>query len=119
MAVNSRSQVNITLTRVDKSMDEVVVIGYGTQKKRDVTSSVSGMKSTEIEKYNVNSFQSAMQGQMPGVEMYESSGVPGAAVNVRIRGLEYDQWKRRAAVRGRWYSYFIRRLWRWRWSHHK
>jgi TonB-linked SusC/RagA family outer membrane protein len=86
-AVNNRSLLNISMVKSNKSMDEVVIIGYGTQKKRDVTSSISGIKSSEIEKYNVNSFQSVLQGQMPGVEMYESSGVPGAAVNVRIRGL--------------------------------
>jgi TonB-dependent starch-binding outer membrane protein SusC len=85
--VNGRTEIDVSLKRVDKSMDEVVIIGYGTQKKRDVTSAISTIKSTEIEKYNVNSFQSALQGQLPGVEMYESSGVPGAAVNVRIRGL--------------------------------
>jgi len=85
--VNGRTVIDVSLKRIDRSMDEVVIIGYGTQKKRDVTSAISTIKSTEIEKYNVNSFQSALQGQLPGVEMYESSGVPGAAVNVRIRGL--------------------------------
>ena len=85
--LNGRININVVLTLSKKSMDEVVIIGYGTQKKREVTSSISAMKGAEIEKYNVNSFQSALQGQMAGVEMYESSGVPGAAVNIRIRGL--------------------------------
>lgn len=86
--ISSRNVVNVTMERsTNTSLNETVVIGYGTQLKRDLTSSVATMKGSEIEKYNVNSFQSAMQGQMAGVEMYESSGVPGAAVNVRIRGL--------------------------------
>jgi TonB-linked SusC/RagA family outer membrane protein len=86
--ISSRNVVNVTMERSSNtSLNEAVVIGYGTQLKRDLTSSVATMKGSEIEKYNVNSFQSAMQGQMAGVEMYESSGVPGAAVNVRIRGL--------------------------------
>lgn len=87
VAIKDRLVINVILKRSDRSMDEVIVIGYGTQKKRDVTSAISGIKAADIEKYNVNSFQSALQGRMPGVEMYESSGVPGAAVNVRIRGL--------------------------------
>lgn len=86
--VNSRNVIDVALERAaNTSLNETVIVGYGTQLKRDLTSSVSTMKGSEIEKYNVNSFQSAMQGQMAGVEMYESSGVPGAAVNVRIRGL--------------------------------
>ena len=86
--IGSRNLIDVTLERSSNtSLNEAVVIGYGTQLKRDLTSSVATMKGSEIEKYNVNSFQSAMQGQMAGVEMYESSGVPGAAVNVRIRGL--------------------------------
>ncbi|WP_343307043.1 TonB-dependent receptor [Chitinophaga niabensis] len=87
VGVKGKTIINVTLSPSQKAMDEVVIVGYGTQKKRDVTSSISRIKGEEIEKYNVNSFQSALQGQMPGVEIYESSGVPGAALNVRIRGL--------------------------------
>lgn len=87
LPVNGKSSLDVILSLSKKAMDEVVIIGYGTQKKREVTSSIASMKGAEIEKYNVQSFQSAMQGQMAGVEMYESSGVPGAAVSVRIRGL--------------------------------
>lgn len=87
VAINSRKVINLTLRAAPGDLDEVVVVGYGTQSKREITGSISSLKASEIEKYNVNTFQSAMQGQMAGVEMYESSGVPGAAVNVRIRGL--------------------------------
>ena len=87
LAVGGRLVINVTLKAAHRSLDEVVIVGYGTQQKRDLTSSVASMKGSEIQKYNVNSFQSALQGQMAGVEMYESSGVPGAAVNIRIRGL--------------------------------
>ncbi|WEK34877.1 MAG: SusC/RagA family TonB-linked outer membrane protein [Candidatus Pseudobacter hemicellulosilyticus] len=85
--LNGRTTLAVSMLTDKKAMDEVVIIGYGTQKKREVTSAISSIKAGEIEKYNVTSFQQALQGQMPGVEMYESSGVPGAAVNVRIRGL--------------------------------
>lgn len=86
--VNSKTEVDVTMERAaNTALNEAVVVGYGTQKKREISSSIATLKGAEIEKYNVQSFQSAMQGQMAGVEMYESSGVPGAAVNVRIRGL--------------------------------
>lgn len=87
VAVGSRTTIDVILRSSSAALDEVIVVGYGTQKKRELSSSVATMKGEEISKYNVNSFQTALQGQMPGVEMYESSGVPGAAVNVRIRGL--------------------------------
>ncbi|SDK26262.1 TonB-linked outer membrane protein, SusC/RagA family [Pedobacter sp. ok626] len=85
--VGSKTVIDVKMKPNVNSLDAVVVIGYGTQKQREVTSSISSIKGEEILKYNVNSFQNALQGQMPGVEMYESSGVPGAAVNVRIRGM--------------------------------
>lgn len=85
--VQNKQVINMRMVPDQMSLNQVVVIGYGTQRQREVTSSISSLKGNEIEKYNVQSFQTAMQGQMAGVEMYESSGVPGAAVNVRIRGL--------------------------------
>lgn len=85
--VGTKTKIYINMKPDVNSLNAVVVIGYGTQKQREVTSSISSIKGDEIAKYNVNSFQNALQGQMPGVEMYESSGVPGAAVNVRIRGM--------------------------------
>jgi TonB-linked SusC/RagA family outer membrane protein len=87
VAIAGKGSIDVIMRPSSSTVDEVLVIGYGTQKKREVTSSISSMKGAEIEKYNINSFQSALQGQLPGVEMYESSGVPGAAVNIRIRGL--------------------------------
>ncbi|MCD0490341.1 SusC/RagA family TonB-linked outer membrane protein [Pedobacter sp. MC2016-14] len=85
--INGKVTINVELKAKKGDLDEVVVVGYGTQKQRDVTGSIGSMKSTEIERYNVNSFQTALQGQIAGLDMSESSGVPGAAVNVRIRGL--------------------------------
>lgn len=86
--VGGKADMMVVLQRAaNTALNEAVVVGYGTQTKREISSSISTLKGSEIEKYNVQSFQSAMQGQMAGVEMYESSGVPGAAVNVRIRGL--------------------------------
>lgn len=85
--INSRTVINVTLKEIKSDLDEVIVVGYGTQTRRELTGSIASMKGEDIEKYNVNSFQSALQGRMAGVDMSESSGVPGAAVNIRIRGL--------------------------------
>lgn len=86
--LNGRTSINLSIFAVEASdLDEVIVVGYGTQVKRTITGSISRVGSEDIEKYNTPSFQSALQGRMAGVEMYESSGVPGAAVNVRIRGM--------------------------------
>ncbi len=85
--INGRSKIDVSLEPDIKSLQEVVVVGYGEQAKREVTGSIATVKAQEIEKSVVTSFQSAMQGRMPGVEIAESSGVPGAAVQVRVRGL--------------------------------
>ena len=84
--VQNKSVIDMRMVPDQTNLNQVVVIGYGTQKQRDVTSSISTLKGKEIEKYNSPTFQTALQGQLPGVEMYESSGIPGAAVNIRIRG---------------------------------
>lgn len=87
IAVGSNTNIDVKLTSSVSSLDEVVVVGYGSQIVRNLTSSVSSLKAAEIEKYNSPTFQTSLQGRMAGVEMNESSGVPGAAVNIRIRGL--------------------------------
>jgi len=87
VAINARPLINISLRTVQSGLNEVVVIGYGSQEKKNITGSISSVKAEDIALYNVNTFQSALQGRMAGVEMYESNGVPGSAVNVRIRGL--------------------------------
>jgi TonB-linked SusC/RagA family outer membrane protein len=87
IAISAKAVVNAQLSGNKSSLNEVVVTGYGSQLKRDLTISASSLKASEIEKYNSPTFQTALQGQIPGLQMNESSGLPGAAVNVRIRGL--------------------------------
>jgi TonB-linked SusC/RagA family outer membrane protein len=83
--VGSQSEMNITLAS-DAKADEVVVIGYGTQKKKEVTGSVGSVSGEEISKMPVSSFDQAIQGRITGVNVTSSSGAPGAAVSVQIRG---------------------------------
>ncbi len=89
----SSSQVEITSSRVDVSLredaqmlDELVVVGYGTAKRSDLTGSVSSVSSSDIEKRPVTNMASALQGQVPGVVVSSVSGAPGEGLKIRIRG---------------------------------
>lgn len=79
--------LNVILEEDTKLVDEVVVIGYGIQKKSDVTGSISSVKSEAIVRQPVANVASALQGQVPGVIVTSNSGAPGGSVNVRIRGV--------------------------------
>ncbi|MCG8319844.1 MAG: SusC/RagA family TonB-linked outer membrane protein [Cytophagales bacterium] len=68
------------------NLQDVVVIGYGTATQKELTSSITSVDSKQIENLPVVSFDQALQGQIPGVQITNSSGTPGAAVTVRIRG---------------------------------
>ena len=77
----------VSLSEDLNNLDEVVVIGYGQSSKRDLTGSVSGLKSEEIQDLQLPSVTQALQGRVTGVQLTESSGEPGAAISVRIRGV--------------------------------
>ena len=86
-SVGNKTSFDITLTESASSLDEVVVIGYGTQKKRDVTGAISSINSKLInERAPINVFE-AIQGQVPGVVVAQESGRPGASSSIRIRGI--------------------------------
>ena len=85
--VESQTQLAITLEVDHQTLDEVVVVGYGTQRKKELTGSVSSLKSTDILKVASNSFTNAIQGKIPGVQISQVSGAPGAGSAVRIRGI--------------------------------
>lgn len=81
------SVINVTLNEDKQSLDEVVVVGYGVQKKKLVTGATVQLKGDDIAKLNTTNPLSAMQGQTPGVNIVSTSGQPGAAMSVTIRGL--------------------------------
>ncbi|WP_257667803.1 TonB-dependent receptor [Parapedobacter tibetensis] len=86
VVVGSETTINITLVESIQDIDEVVVIGYGTVRKRDLTGSVSQVKSQEINAFpNANVIQS-LSGRAAGVQIRQSSGAPGPGMSVRIRG---------------------------------
>ncbi|CCH51209.1 TonB-dependent receptor plug [Fibrisoma limi BUZ 3] len=86
VAVSSRSQINITLAEDVKALSEVVVVGYGTQKRASVTGAISSVSSQEVTQLPVPSVESAIQGRVPGVSVV-SNGSPGTSPIVRIRGI--------------------------------
>ena len=79
--------MNIVLKEDNKTLDEVVVVGYGVQKKKLVTGATVQVKGDEIAKMNTTNPLQAMQGQTPGVSIASTSGQPGADMKVSIRGL--------------------------------
>lgn len=86
--VNGQSQIDVTLVGNAIGIDEVIAIGYGTQKKRDIIGSISTITSDKILKAtNAASFDAALQGLAPGLMVSSESGVPGAPVQIKIRGV--------------------------------
>jgi TonB-linked SusC/RagA family outer membrane protein len=84
--VGSQKVINIVLQTDDEALSEVVVIGYGTVRKSDVTGSVSSIKSKELTALPSVSIQQAMQGRAAGVNIQATNGAPGAGYRIRIRG---------------------------------
>lgn len=87
-AINKRSTINITLTEDQQNLEEVVVVGYGTQKKGNLTGSVSLIQSEQLERRPNLSTSTALQGLAPGVTVTSQTGAPGGdAGQIRIRGI--------------------------------
>ncbi|WP_196956697.1 SusC/RagA family TonB-linked outer membrane protein [Hymenobacter guriensis] len=87
LPLNGRAAVDVTLVEDVKALSEVVVVGYTTQKRTDVTGSVASISGTEIKSLPVTNVQEALQGRMAGVEVVKSSGAPDATASILIRGV--------------------------------
>ncbi|MDO3645209.1 TonB-dependent receptor [Mucilaginibacter sp. L3T2-6] len=86
-AVNGNSVVNAKLAPDTRSLSEVVVVGYGTSTRKDLTGSVSSVSAATIAKVPVTSLEQALQGRAAGVQVTNNDGAPGANVSVLIRGI--------------------------------
>jgi TonB-linked SusC/RagA family outer membrane protein len=86
VAVTSKDLGSISLVKGDKSMEDVVVIGYGTQKRQNVTAAVATMDTKSIGERPVTRIDQAMIGQMPGVTIRQQTGMPGAGFSILVRG---------------------------------
>jgi TonB-linked SusC/RagA family outer membrane protein len=85
-AMGAPQTVNITLETDPLGLDELVVVGYGEERRRKMAGSVASMRPEAVREVPVTSVNQIMQGRMPGVQITQNSGVPGSAISVRIRG---------------------------------
>lgn len=86
ISINNRSIINVSMNPEVDLLDEVVVVAYGEVRKRDLTGSVSSIKSADLAKVPVVSFDQALQGRAAGVNVTQVSGRPGGETSIRIRG---------------------------------
>jgi TonB-linked SusC/RagA family outer membrane protein len=87
ISVAGRSTIDVTLGEDLSDLDEFVVVGYGIQRKSDLTGAISSVKSEDITRLPVSDVTQALQGRVSGVQITQNSGAPGAGSTVRIRGV--------------------------------
>jgi TonB-linked SusC/RagA family outer membrane protein len=86
VAVGSQNTINVTLTVSSNNLNEVVVVGYGTQKKSVVTGAISSVRASDLENQPVVRIEQSLQGRTSGLTIAAASGQPGSASTVRLRG---------------------------------
>ena len=84
--VKGSGNMNITLEEDNTTLEDVVVVGYGTMKRRDLTGAVASVSGETLAKNPVSNIAQALQGQLPGVSVMSQDGRPGATMNIRVRG---------------------------------
>ena len=84
--VAGKSQLNITLEEDNTTLEDVVVIGYGTMKRKDLTGAVASVSGDKLAANPVTNVAEALQGQLPGVNVISQDGRPGATMSIRVRG---------------------------------
>ena len=87
VTVTAANTINISLTNTTNALNEVVVIGYGTARRKDLTGAIASISSSDIEKTVSTTFDQALQGRVAGVSVIQNSGQPGAGVSIQVRGL--------------------------------
>ncbi|SDZ88065.1 SusC/RagA family TonB-linked outer membrane protein [Pedobacter hartonius] len=87
ITIGSNSTYNVKLVSDQKQLNDVVVIGYGSESKRTITGAISRVKAAEIQGRPVTGLDQALQGLVAGVQVTSASGTPGGAVTVRVRGV--------------------------------
>ena len=86
VAVKNQNNLSIMMIEDSKTIDEVVVIGYGSVKKSNLTGAVSSVKTTEIQQTPMTSIDQGLVGRASGVQVTQTSGMPGAVASIRVRG---------------------------------
>src|SRR5699024_4350230 len=83
--INGRTTLNVVLREEVVEMDDIVVVGYGSQRRQDLTGSISSISATEIQNKSITSAEQALQGQVAGVQVIKNAGAPGGGSTVRTR----------------------------------
>ncbi|MEB0248740.1 MULTISPECIES: TonB-dependent receptor [unclassified Mucilaginibacter] len=83
----NQTKLQVTMQNASRDLNEVVVVGYGTTKKSDVTGSVGSIKGSDLNRTPSGSVDQLLQGKIPGVQVIAPSGQPGAGATIRVRGL--------------------------------
>jgi TonB-dependent starch-binding outer membrane protein SusC len=86
ITIGEETSINVKLSTTSKGLNEVVVVGYGVQTRRDVTGTISSIKGSDIKNLPVSDAAQAIQGRVTGVDIVRSDGSPGTAPAIRIRG---------------------------------
>ena len=84
--LNGKTNLTIVLKEDSQVLEDVVVVGYGTQKKSDITGSVASLSEAQMKQSSVTNADQMLQGKVAGVQVTQNSGAPGGATSVRIRG---------------------------------
>jgi len=86
ITIGQQTTVNVTLGSAAEALNEVLVVGYGTQKRKDVTGSIASVSSDDIKNQPASNIESLLQGRAAGVQVSQSSGAPGSNLSIRVRG---------------------------------
>ncbi len=86
VTIASRTIVNVQLGTDNRALEEVVVVGYGTVRKSDLTGSVATIKSDALKEMPITSVDQAIQSRVPGVQVTQTSAAPGGGISIRVRG---------------------------------
>lgn len=86
IAVGKRTEITVTMEEDATGIEDVVVVGYGTVKRRDLTGSVASVSGEKLMANPVSNIAEALQGQLPGVQITSQDGRPGASMSIRVRG---------------------------------
>src|SRR5690606_26799472 len=87
VALNGRATIEVVMSEDALGLDEIVVVGYGIQRKSDVTGSIAAIKSDEISRLPTPNVTQSLQGRVSGVQVTSGSGAPGSGTTIRIRGV--------------------------------
>ncbi len=85
--VGNRTTIDVLMVQDMLSLNEVVVVGYGTRQRKDVTGSIASVTAKDFRDMPISNIGQALQGQMPGVQVQQTSGAPGSSPAIRVRGL--------------------------------